>query len=98
MRPPSIEECLRVTKSAASLATVLALGVFSPPSAAVAEPYVYQDRPVAWIVAQGYSGFSGYPWPGPPFASPIAAPAYGCYVSRTRLRLKGAWRDVEVCF
>jgi hypothetical protein len=84
-----------VTKSA-GLVTVLTLGALSPPSAAVAEPY--PPRPVAWIVGQGYSGFSGYPWPGPPFASPIAAPAYGCYISRPRLKLKGTWRDVEVCF
>jgi hypothetical protein len=85
-----------VTKSAAALVVVLALCALSPPSA-VAQPFAYPPNPVAWIVAQGYSGFSGYPWPGPPFASPIRAPAYGCYVSRTRLRLKGAWREIEVC-
>lgn len=79
------------------LVAALALGVLSPPNSAVAEPFAYPPQPVAWIVAPGYSGFSGIPWPGPPFAWPIRAPAYGCYVSRSRLRLKGAWRQIEVC-
>jgi hypothetical protein len=83
-------------KSAASLVVVLALGAFSPPTAA--EAFAYPPEPVSWTVAPGYFGFSGYPWPGPPFAWPILAPAYGCYISRTRLRLKGAWREIEVCY
>jgi hypothetical protein len=83
-------------KSAALLVGFLAAGVISPPAAALAQPF-YPPQPVAWIVAQGYFGFSGIPWPGPPFAWPIRAPAYGCYVSRTRLRLQGAWREIEVC-
>jgi hypothetical protein len=86
-----------VTKAAASLVAALALGTLSQPSAARAEPFTYPPQPVAWIVGPGYFGFSGYPWPGPPFAWPIPAPSYGCYVSRTRLKLKGAWRQVEVC-
>jgi hypothetical protein len=43
----------------------------------------------------GYFGISGIPWPGPPFASPIPKPAYGCYF--THAHLKGAWRQIEVC-
>jgi hypothetical protein len=80
-------------KGAASLVAVLAL---LQPGSAVAEP-LYPPQRVAWIAAQGYFGFSGYPWPGPPFSWPIPAPAYGCYISRTRLKLKGAWREIEVC-
>ena len=86
-----------MTKSAASLAAVLALSVLWSAGAATAQPFSYPPNPVAWVVAPGYSGFSGYPWPGPPFAWPIGQPAYGCYVSRTRLWLKGAWREIEVC-
>ncbi len=86
-----------MTKSAASLAAVLALGVLSGPSAAVAEPFAYPPNPVAWIVGPSYFGVSGIPWPGPPFAWPIRTPSYGCYVSRTRLKLKGAFRLIEVC-
>ena len=56
-----------MTKAAASLAAALvALGVLCPPSAAKAQPFAYPPNPVAWIVAPGYSGFSGIPWPGPP--------------------------------
>ena len=87
-----------MTKGAASLVAIFALGVFSAPSEALAEPFAYPPQPVAWIVSPGYFGFSGIPWPGPPFAWPIPAPAYGCYISRTRLRLKGAWREIEVCY
>jgi hypothetical protein len=87
-----------VPKSAASLVVVLVLGLLSSPSAAVAEPFAYPPKPVAWIIAPGYFGFSGYPWPGPPFASPIQTPAYGCYLSRTRVGLKGSSREVEVCY
>ena len=47
------------------------------------------------MVGPGFFGFSGYPWPGPPFAWPIPKPAYGCYF--TRARLENAWRRVEVC-
>lgn len=86
-----------MTKAAASFVAALALGALFPPSSVRAEPFTYPPYPVAWIVGPGYFGFSGYPWPGPPFAWPIRAPSYGCYVSRTRLRLKGAWRRVEVC-
>ena len=42
------------------------------------------------MVGPGFFGFSGYPWPGPPFASPTLKPTYGCYF--TRARLKNAWR------
>jgi len=81
-------------KAAPSLAAaVLALGVLSQPSAAEAQPY--PPEPVAWMVGPGYFGFSGIPWPGPPFAWPVLRPTYGCYF--TTARLKGAWRRVEVC-
>jgi hypothetical protein len=92
----AIGESLQVPKSAASLVVVLGMGMLSLPGA-VAQPFAYPPNPVAWVVAPGYSGFSGYPWPGPPFARPIQSPAYGCYVSRSRLWLKGAWREIEVC-
>jgi hypothetical protein len=83
-------------KATASLASVvLALSLLSRPGAAEAQPFAYPPEPVAWMVGPGYSGFSGYPWPGPPFASPVLKPTYGCY--NTRARLKDAWRRVEVC-
>jgi hypothetical protein len=85
-----------MTKGVASLlAAVLAFGVLSRPGAAEAQPSAYPPDPVAWIVAQGYSGFSGIPWPGPPFNWPILTPTYGCYT--TVARVKNAWRRVEVC-
>jgi len=74
-------------------AAVLALGAVSLWGAAEARPY--PPNPVAWVVAEGYSGFSGIAWPGPPWASPIRPPSYGCYL--TRAHVKGAWREVEVC-
>jgi hypothetical protein len=83
-----------MTKTAASLAVaVLALGVL--PSEAGAQPLAYPPEPVAWMVGPGYFGFSGIPWPGPPFAWPVLRPTLGCYF--TQARLKGAWRQVEVC-
>lgn len=83
-----------MTKTAASLAVVvLALGVLS--SEAEAQPSAYPPEPVAWMVGPGYFGFSGIPWPGPPFAWPALKPTLGCYF--TQARLKGAWRRVEVC-
>ena len=86
-----------MTKPAASLAAVALLGlsVLGQPSAAKAQPYGYPPERVDWTVGPGYFGFSGHPWPGPPFASPTLRPAYGCYF--TRARLKNAWREVEVC-
>jgi hypothetical protein len=80
-----------MTKAAASLAVVLVLGVL--PSVAEAQPY--PPERVAWMVGPGYFGFSGIPWPGPPFAWPVLRPNLGCYF--TQARLKGAWRQVEVC-
>ena len=77
-------------------AAVLAIGVLTAPGAAEAQPSAYPPAPVAWIVGPGFFGFSGYPWPGPPFAWPVRTPAYGCYF--TRARLKDAWRRVEVCY
>jgi hypothetical protein len=74
-------------------AAVLALGVLSQPSAAQAQSY--PPHRIDWLVGPGYFGFSGHPWPGPPFAWPILKPTYGCYF--TRARLKNAWRQVEVC-
>ena len=93
----AIDGDLGMTKAAASLmgAAVLALGVISLSSAAQAQRWVYPPERVDWKVGPGYFGFSGYPWPGPPFAWPDPKPAYGCYF--TRARLKNAWREVEVC-
>ena len=83
-------------KAAATLAAVvLAAGVLAQPGAAEAQPYAYPPDPVAWMVGPGYYGFSGYPWPGPPYYWPVRWPALGCYT--TTARLKGAWRRVEVC-
>jgi hypothetical protein len=78
-----------MTKTAASLAVVLVLGVLP------AEAQPYPPERVAWMVGPGYFGYSGIPWPGPPFAWPVLKPTLGCYF--TRARLKGAWRQVEVC-
>ena len=86
-----------MTKAAASLvgAAVLALGVLCLSSAAQAQRWAYPPERVDWKVGPGYFGFSGFPWPGPPFASPILRPTYGCYF--THARVKNAWREVEVC-
>jgi len=86
-----------MTKGEACLgAALLALGALSQPGSAEAQqPAAYPPQPVAWIVAQGFSGYSGIPWPGPPVASPIPPPKLGCYDFRQHL--KGAWRRVEVC-
>ncbi|MGH6799015.1 MAG: hypothetical protein ACREDI_11615 [Roseiarcus sp.] len=86
-----------MTKAQGSLAAaaVFAVGVLSQPSAAKAQPIAYPPERVEWMVGPGYFGFSGFPWPGPPFAWPIRTPFYGCYF--TRARLKNAWREVEVC-
>ena len=84
-----------MTKAAVPLAAALALGILSQPGAATAQPYAYPPERVQWMVAPGFFGFSGYPWPGPPFAVPTPRPAYGCYY--TRARLQNAWRQVEVC-
>ena len=86
-----------MTKAAASLmgAAVVALGVLSLSNAAQAQRWVYPPERVEWIVGPGFFGFSGFPWPGPPFASPILRPTYGCYF--THARVKNAWREVEVC-
>jgi len=85
-----------MTKAAASVmgAAVLALAVLSQASAAKAQIYAYPHER-GWMVAPGFFGFSGYPWAGPPFGSPIPKPTYGCYF--TRARLENAWRQVEVC-
>jgi hypothetical protein len=80
-----------MTKTVASLAVVLALGVLA--SKAEAQPY--PPERVAWMVGPGYFGISGIPWPGPPYAWPVLRPTLGCYF--TEARLKGAWRRVEVC-
>lgn len=84
-----------MTKAAAVLtaAVIVGFGVFSQPGAAKAQ--LYNSHRADWTVGPGYFGFSSYPWPGPPFASPILKPTYGCYF--TRARLQNAWRRVEVC-
>ena len=93
----AIEGYLGMIKAAASLmgAAVLALGVLAEPSGAEAQIYAYPHEGGGWTVAQGFFGFSGYPYPGPPFATPLLKPTYGCYF--TRARLENAWRQVEVC-
>ena len=93
----AIDGDLGLTKAAASLmgAAFLAFDVISLSSAAQAQRWVYPPERVDWKVGPGYFGFSGYPWPGPPFARPDIRPTYGCYF--TRARLKNAWRQVEVC-
>jgi hypothetical protein len=80
-----------------AVAAIFTLAVLGPPGAARAQPYGdgYPPERVDWKVASGYFGFSGFPWPGPPFAWPDPRPTYGCYF--TRARLKNAWRRVEVC-
>jgi hypothetical protein len=86
-----------MTKRAASLAgaAVLALGFLSLSGAAQAQRYTYPHEQAGWMVGPGFFGFSGFPWPGPPFAWPTLRPTYGCYF--TRARLENAWRQVEVC-
>ncbi len=76
-------------------AALLGLGALAEPRAAEAQPSNYPPKRVAWIVAPGFFDSSGYPWPGPPWASPILPPKYGCYDFRQYMR--GAWRRVEVC-
>jgi hypothetical protein len=80
-----------------ALAALFMLGVMGQPGAANAQPsgYGYPPERVDWKVGPGYFGFSGFPWPGPPFAWPDLKPTYGCYF--TRARLMNAWRQVEVC-
>jgi hypothetical protein len=86
-----------MTKAEASLiAAVVALCVFFQPGAAGAQPFAYPPDPIAWRVAPGYFGFSGYPWPGPPVAWPDPRMTIGCY--DTRARVKDAWRRVVVCY
>ena len=86
-----------MTKATASFvgAALFALGALGQPGEAQAQRFTYPPERVDWTVAPGYFGFSGFPWPGPPFASPTVTPTYGCYM--TRARLKNAWRQVEVC-
>jgi hypothetical protein len=86
-----------MTKAAASFmgATILAFAVLSQPSAAEAQIYSYPHQRAGWMVGPGFFGFSGYPWPGPPFAWWTPKPTYGCYF--TQARLQNAWRRVEVC-
>jgi hypothetical protein len=76
-------------------AAIVGLGLLAQTGAARAQRYAYPHARVGWMVGPGFFGFSGYPWPGPPFAWPIPKPAYGCYF--TRARLENAWRRVEVC-
>jgi hypothetical protein len=84
-----------MTKRPASLAAaLLALGVLSQSGSAEAQS-AYPPPRVAWIVGQGYSGYSGYPWAGPPWHWPIPAPRRGCYDFHQDLN--GVWRRVEVC-
>ncbi len=85
-----------MTKAPALLAAaLLGLGVLAQPHSAKAQPSDYPPNPVAWIVAQGFSGSSGIAWPGPPWAWPILPPKYGCYSFRQYRQ--GAWRRVEIC-
>jgi hypothetical protein len=92
-----VREYLDMTKAAASFvgAALFGLGALGQLGEAKAQPYTYPPERVDWMVGPGYFGFSGIPWPGPPFAWPTPRPTYGCYI--TRARLKNAWRQVEVC-
>jgi hypothetical protein len=83
------------TTASVTVAALFALSVLSPPGPAEAQPYGYPPERVEWKVGPGYFGFSGFPWPGPPFALPDLRPTYGCYF--TTARLQNAWREVEVC-
>ena len=65
---------------ALAAAVVVGLGVLSQPDAAKAQPYTYPPERVDWTVGPGFFGFSGYRWPGPPFAWPTLRPTYGCYL------------------
>lgn len=76
-------------------AVSLTLGVFSQPSFARGRAWVVPPDHPAWVVAEGYSGYSGYPWAGPGWAWPLNSPKVGCY--EFRQHLKGAWRQVVVC-
>jgi hypothetical protein len=93
----AIDGYLGMTKAAVSLmgAAILAVGVLSLSTSAQAQRWGYPPERVDWTVGPGLLGFSGFPWPGPPFASPVLSPTYGCYF--TQARLKNAWRRVEVC-
>ena len=86
-------------KAAVALAAaVVGLGVLSQPDAAKAQPYTYPPERVDWTVGPGYFGFSGYRWPGPPFAWPTLRPTYGCYSAPVALALERiAWREGRVC-
>ncbi len=85
-----------MAKAPVSLAAaLLGLGALAQPGSAQSRASGYPPKPVAWIVAQGFSDSSGYPWPGPPWGSPILQPKYGCYDFQQYVR--GAWRRVEVC-
>ncbi len=83
-----------MTKALAALAALLALGAVAARAAGPADPSAHPPGQ-GWVVAQGYSGYSGYPWPGPPWSWPILPPRLGCY--EFHQRLAGAWRRVEVC-
>jgi len=85
---------IEMTKAAASLAVaLLAFGALSQPGSAQAQPY--PPPRAAWIVAEGYSGYSGYPWPGPPWSWPLPTPKLGCYDFHQDIG--GAIRRVLVC-
>jgi hypothetical protein len=85
-----------MTKAKPSVAAaIFALCLLAQAGAAWAWSPTYPPNPVAWVVAEGYFGFSGIPWPGPPFAWAIRTPSYGCYL--TRAHVKDVWREVEVC-
>ncbi len=84
-----------MTKAAASLAVALLLGALFQACSAGAQSSAYPPKRVAWIVGQGFSGYRGYPWAGPPWDWPIPTPKHGCYAFRQYLA--GAWRRVEEC-
>ena len=81
-----------MTKAGWVALALLALGAST--GSAEAQPSAYPPR-AAWIVGHGYAGYSGYPWPGPPWAWPVPAPRRGCYDFHQDIG--GAVRRVEVC-
>ena len=63
--------------------------------AAGTEPVAGPPERTAWTVAPGFAGYSGAPWPSPPWTWSTAAPRLGCYAFDQDI--KSAVRRVVVC-
>ncbi|RBP14114.1 hypothetical protein DFR50_110139 [Roseiarcus fermentans] len=81
------------TRLAAALLALASLGQAG--FAAGTEPVAGPPAVAAWVVAPGDSGYSGAPWPAPPWTTSLPAPRLGCYAFSQDLR--GAWRRIVVC-